>query len=208
MEKRILPSLMNWIGLETQKGWPLFWCLLGSRRSWMKRPSGQDKTGFIFRVHLQHTLCISDFWTLYALLKCTLKFPVLKVGVGANTFPQLYYCFPSPAQNYIQAYNKREKKKKKGKHPKPTQQTLVCSKIQILAAATNKSRSARPQTGLLSAKEVFHISQKSTTVGSYRPVSGKNQVCSKGDGIMEKKDNTTVPRLYDCPNYCLEFYVE
>lgn len=134
MEKRILPSLMNWIGLETQKGWPLFWCLLGSRRSWMKRPSGQDKTGFIFCVRLQRTLCISDFWTLYALLKCTLKFPVLKVGVGANTFPQLYYCFPSPAQNYIQAYNKREKKK--GKHPKPTQQTLVCSKMQILAAAT------------------------------------------------------------------------
>lgn len=112
------PSPMNWIGLETQKGWTLFWHLVDSRRSWIKRSSGQDKTGFNFCVHLQCTH-ISDFWKLYSLLKWTLKFSLLKVGVSANTFPQLYYCFPSPAHNCILAYNKKGGKKKENTHSKP-----------------------------------------------------------------------------------------
>lgn len=85
------------------------------------------------------------------------------MSVSANTFPQLFYCFCSTAQNCIQ----QEGGKKEGKRPNPPQQTLqnVYSKMQILVAAT-KAEVQGPQTGLLSAKEVFHISQKSTAVGS------------------------------------------
>lgn len=134
------------------EGWPLFWHLLGSRRSWMKRSNGQGETGFIYPVHLQWSLPISDFWGLYSLFKWTLKFLWLKVGASANTWPQLYYLFPPPAQHCILAYNKRKK----------TFQN-VCSKMHILVAAT-VAEAQGALTGLHSAKEVCHISHRSTVV--------------------------------------------